>query len=731
MFYATSLSAMENFRFILENPHPNANNKQRKRARLVTACDSCRVKKIKCQQTSPNGRCEACKIAKIPCLFGDRDRYQAERGVSCAWSPPVQDIGPLAMPSSSTLIDLSFRQPRAAYLPYATGRSPKQRSDSMSISETSSGLSSTSTRESPPATVSSHSSAASKSFVQTQYQQQQTTGSLFGSNYTAFDNIPNDPSVLNPQQSSFAYPQRMHSLTTLFFDTIGYSFPFLDRVDILHRIERKTCSPILANCIASLALRYTSNPEDLPASIRFYEMAKNLTANVVSVPSIEALHALICITWTEYGMGQMDNFDAFSRMAITMCLDLGLGHETTIRVAIAPEIRTRLRLTWWTVVCVADVAASWAIGRPAVIDLTKYDTELPQGDDERIVLFRSMTQLYLLRNRIGRAVESYLMDRSNSSLDWSISELQSGLQQVIDSLPFSLTFNLENLARARECGFSAIFIQTHIFIHAMTILMNQPSLLAPHDLSVNLQSTQIEKARSSVKYLTEIIMVQDVLPPSPQEPFMDLPLLIAIRFLMMDVENSQINSTNAGKAWQMVLLDVLKDTLVSISSQFGNNESFETLLQAKGGYCQSKVALSPNTQVTGQFTVSDSNLDWFLRPAPTSDDSSSDTSGSLYSSSRELSPFTTPDSIPSREPPLVHTIEAYSMSTSVQSDLIYDSSFLTMSDTSLFHQYGNCINTGQVLSTNHQPGFEILLHSERDSQKPLAYQHPPSWPPTS
>lgn len=34
-------SAMDNFRFILENPHPNATNaKQRKRARLVTACDS-------------------------------------------------------------------------------------------------------------------------------------------------------------------------------------------------------------------------------------------------------------------------------------------------------------------------------------------------------------------------------------------------------------------------------------------------------------------------------------------------------------------------------------------------------------------------------------------------------------------------------------------------------------------------------------------------------------------
>ena len=102
---------MEGFRFILENPHPNAtNSKQRKRARLVTACDSwcvllapphlqlnshlaeSRVKKIKCQQTTPNSRCEACKTAKSPCLFGDRDRYQAERGVTCTWSTPIDEI---------------------------------------------------------------------------------------------------------------------------------------------------------------------------------------------------------------------------------------------------------------------------------------------------------------------------------------------------------------------------------------------------------------------------------------------------------------------------------------------------------------------------------------------------------------------------------------------------------------------------------------------------------------
>lgn len=55
------------------------------------------------------------------------------------------------------------------------------------------------------------------------------------------------------------------------------------------------------------------------------------------------------------------------------------------------------------------------------------------------------------------------------------------------------------------------------------------------------------------------------------------------------------------------------------------------------------------------FTVSNSNMDWLLRPALI-DDSSSDTSGSFRSPSREISPFMIPDTTPSCETPFTHTI---------------------------------------------------------------------------
>jgi hypothetical protein len=43
-----------------------------------------RLKKIKCQQPSPEAKCEACKSAKIPCRFRDRERYFAERSRAIA-----------------------------------------------------------------------------------------------------------------------------------------------------------------------------------------------------------------------------------------------------------------------------------------------------------------------------------------------------------------------------------------------------------------------------------------------------------------------------------------------------------------------------------------------------------------------------------------------------------------------------------------------------------------------
>lgn len=88
----------DSFQFIIESPQNTQGHK--KRPRLVTSCDNwwvayrgffsihstsiSRLKKIKCLQPTPEGKCEACRAAKIPCRFRDRERYFAERSRSIA-----------------------------------------------------------------------------------------------------------------------------------------------------------------------------------------------------------------------------------------------------------------------------------------------------------------------------------------------------------------------------------------------------------------------------------------------------------------------------------------------------------------------------------------------------------------------------------------------------------------------------------------------------------------------
>ncbi|KAF7365348.1 TKL/TKL-ccin protein kinase [Mycena venus] len=71
----------DSFQFIKPRPHVQG---YKERPRLVTSCDNCRLKKIKCLQPTPETKCEACKAARLPCRFRDRERYFAERSRAIA-----------------------------------------------------------------------------------------------------------------------------------------------------------------------------------------------------------------------------------------------------------------------------------------------------------------------------------------------------------------------------------------------------------------------------------------------------------------------------------------------------------------------------------------------------------------------------------------------------------------------------------------------------------------------
>lgn len=394
--------------------------------------------------------------------------------------------------------------------------------------------------------------------------------------------------IFDPHRPRFPHPYRMRQLATVFFDNLGSLFPFLDRYDVLHRIEQQTCSAILSNCIAGLASRYV-DPDLVPCGTAYYDNAKSLAYCVASVPSVEALHALLCLTWAEYGAGHDDAFWVYSRMAITMCLDLGIGCESTIQIAATPEVRHRLRLTWWTVVCTADIAAAWATGRSATLDLDQYDTQLPDpADDDISLLFRNLIDLYVLRGKLNRVLDAHVDNRGDSSLDWDLSKLQTNLENMLKALPPTMVFNEENLVAMRDRRMGHVFVQMHILTHAVSALLNRPSLLPSYGLPVPTEGPRAEAARSCAKSVADILStVERAAPETLCDPFMDLPVVVAYATFIADASASVARATPHARMltrqWSDAFMGTCKESLVRLSTTWGGAATIDNVLDRHAG----------------------------------------------------------------------------------------------------------------------------------------------------
>lgn len=71
----------------------------------------------------------------------------------------------------------------------------------------------------------------------------------------------NASSLFDSTRSRYPSPQHLPHLTGLFFDHLACHFPFLDRNEVMTAVENETLPAILANCLASLACRFSDRPE--------------------------------------------------------------------------------------------------------------------------------------------------------------------------------------------------------------------------------------------------------------------------------------------------------------------------------------------------------------------------------------------------------------------------------------------------------------------------------------
>ncbi|KIM53644.1 hypothetical protein SCLCIDRAFT_1222613 [Scleroderma citrinum Foug A] len=312
---------MDPLQIIIESP--NAAQSQKKRPRLVTSCDNCRLKKIKCQQPSPETQCDACTLAKIPCRFRDRERYFAERSRSIAGPSATTSF---ARPTNRPVAQdhfaagdgspIEYPSSQHAQVPYGH---PQPHSHSQRSSHSPPGTYDT-PRPQPYVSPEHAKSSGTQRYSPTDEHAHHRSSSSTSQPYERAPSQPSHyrlPQLFEPTQPQFPQRNWMPQFIQLFITHMGGQCPFLTYEDLCDRLRRQTMTSLMANCIAALGARASDIPEvvargpQLVAEI-YYENAKELLAGSLNQPTLDTLHCVMLLAWSEYKGGHIHGFRQYS-----------------------------------------------------------------------------------------------------------------------------------------------------------------------------------------------------------------------------------------------------------------------------------------------------------------------------------------------------------------------------------------------------------------------------------
>ncbi|RDB24813.1 hypothetical protein Hypma_008003 [Hypsizygus marmoreus] len=351
----------DSFQFIIESPQHNQGHK--KRPRLVTSCDNCRLKKIKCLQPSPETKCEACKTSKIPCRFRDRERYFAERSRAIA--------GPSAAASGYGDEQRTEANPALDAFSVASGSSsPSTNPRSNSHSPKASGLVSAEGESNgryqsyPPdprrPTDPSHRHAGPSSVYSSRGHEPAGYGystpppplpQSHSSRGPVYQPNSRHVHLFDPEQPQCPHPMLMPHYIQTFFERFGGEYTFLTYEETIAEFWDRTLPPMLANCIAAMASRFSNLPELTVRGLHnvaetYADNAKTILASMAHIPTMDTLHALMLLSWSEYKNNRVTNFRTYCQMAMRMAMDLGLSDQNALQGHFSEKERSRRRATW-------------------------------------------------------------------------------------------------------------------------------------------------------------------------------------------------------------------------------------------------------------------------------------------------------------------------------------------------------------------------------------------------
>jgi hypothetical protein len=136
-----------------------------------------------------------------------------------------------------------------------------------------------------------------------------------------------------------------------FFEHLGSEFTFLSYDEVLREFWDRSLPLLLSNCIAAMASRFSNIPELTVRGLHnvaetYTDNAKTIFSSIAHIPTMDTLHALILLSWSEYKSNQVAGFRTYSQMAMRMAMDLGLSDQNSIQIHLSERERNRRRSAW-------------------------------------------------------------------------------------------------------------------------------------------------------------------------------------------------------------------------------------------------------------------------------------------------------------------------------------------------------------------------------------------------
>ncbi|GFZ45812.1 hypothetical protein JCM24511_03542 [Saitozyma sp. JCM 24511] len=332
----------------------------------------------------------------------------------------------------------------------------------------------------------------------------------------------------------------MRHLLDVFMVHFGCQFPFLDRQGLETKIENRTGSVFLLNCVAAMAARFSGHSAIALPTLQpwaygnvFYNRARSLLGSMLGVPSRETVAGLVMLAHVAFANDAESELWMMTGMAVRMAVDLGLHINPPPESSISEEDRRLNRLVFWSVLLM-DYVLSFGVGRQTTFRVEDITQTLPTEEDIRITLPCASPESprspfpYAAKMMISYGPLINMLNREQDPVRFD-SDIQSARAAAIkeyNHLPQDMQWNVGNLQRHCRANQGPIFLHLHLWLH--TILasgfltgsnllrrgsVNGPSAGLRSGAATPTTATASTLWRNSARTIGDILVLTDIINP--------------------------------------------------------------------------------------------------------------------------------------------------------------------------------------------------------------------------